>query len=114
VLGEVGGWTVFLAEQSEPIRRQVAVKVVKLGMDTSQVLARFNNEATGSRNDGSPNVARIYDAGATPKGRPYFAMEYIDGVPITEYCDRHRLTTQQRLQLFIASAWQCNTLIRRV
>jgi eukaryotic-like serine/threonine-protein kinase len=101
VLGEGGMGTVFLAEQSEPIRRQVAVKVVKLGMDTSGVLARFNNERQALALMDHPNVARIYDAGATPKGRPYFAMEYIDGVPITAYCDRHRLTTQQRLRLFI-------------
>ncbi len=101
VLGEGGMGTVYLAEQCEPIRRQVAVKVVKLGMDTSQVLARFNNERQALAVMDHPNIARIYDAGATPKGRPYFVMEYIGGVPITEYCDRHQLTTEERLKLFI-------------
>lgn len=101
VLGEGGMGTVYLAEQSEPIRRQVALKVVKPGMDTSQVLARFNNERQTLAMMDHPNVARIFDAGATPGGRPYFAMEYIEGVSITEYCDSRRLTTRQRLELFL-------------
>ena len=79
--------TVYLAEQREPIRRRVALKVVKLGMDTSQVLARFAKERQALAMMDHPNIARIFDAGATPKGRPYFVMEYIEGVPITQYCD---------------------------
>ena len=94
--------TVYLAEQREPIRRQVALKVVKLGMDTSQVLARFANERQALAMMDHPNIARIFDAGATPKGRPYFVMEYIEGVPITQYCDGKRMTIGQRLELFLA------------
>jgi serine/threonine protein kinase len=101
-LGEGGMGTVYLAEQREPIRRRVALKVVKLGMDTSQVLARFANERQALAMMDHPNIARILDAGATPKGRPYFVMEYIEGLPITQYCDRNRLTIGQRLDLFVA------------
>src|SRR5262249_50944949 len=101
VLGEGGMGTVYLARQSEPIRRQVALKVVKLGMNTSEVLARFNNERQAVAMMDHPNVARIFDAGATSKGRPYFVMEYINGVSITHYCDRHRLTTKERIALLL-------------
>ena len=101
LLGEGGMGTVYLAEQREPIRRPVALKVIKLGMDTSQVLARFANERQALAVMDHPNIARILDAGATAKGRPYFVMEYIEGVPITEYCDRHRIAIRQRLQLFL-------------
>ena len=101
-LGEGGMGTVYLAEQHEPIRRLVALKVVKLGMDTGQVLARFANERQALAMMDHPNIARIFDAGATPKGRPYFVMEYIEGVPITQYCDRNRMTIGQRLELFLA------------
>src|SRR5262245_2502478 len=101
-LGEGGMGTVYLAEQREPIRRCVALKVIKLGMDTKQVLARFANERQALAIMDHPNVARIFDAGATPKGRPYFVMEYIDGAPITQYCDGKRLTIAQRLDLFLA------------
>jgi serine/threonine protein kinase len=94
--------SVFLAEQREPIRRQVALKVVKLGMDTNQVLARFANERQALAMMDHPNIARIFDAGATPKGRPYFVMEYIEGMPITRYCDGKRMTVGQRLTLFLA------------
>jgi len=94
--------TVYLAEQSEPIRRHVALKVVKVGMDTAQVLARFYNERQALAMMDHPNIAQIFDAGATAKGRPYFVMEYIEGAPITQYCDRERLTTRQRLALFLA------------
>src|SRR6185312_7554323 len=82
-LGEGGMGTVYLAEQREPIRRCVALKVIKLGMDTSQVLARFANERQALAIMDHPNIARIFDAGATRMGRPYFVMEYIEGVPIT-------------------------------
>src|SRR6476660_5868228 len=101
-LGEGGMGTVYLAEQSEPIRRRVALKVVKLGMDTAQVLARFDNERQALAMMDHPNIARIFDAGATSRGRPYFVMEYIEGAPITEYCDRKRLTARDRLALFLA------------
>ena len=94
--------TVYLAEQLEPIRRSVALKVVKLGMDTAQVLARFNNERQALAMMDHPNIAQIFDAGATGKGRPYFVMEYIEGAPITQYCDRKRMTTKERLALFLA------------
>ena len=101
-LGEGGMGTVYLAEQREPIRRSVALKVIKLGMDTGQVLARFANERQALAMMDHPNIARIFDAGATPKGRPYFVMEYIEGVPITQYCDRNRFAIGQRLELFLA------------
>jgi serine/threonine protein kinase len=93
--------TVYLAEQREPIHRRVALKVVKLGMDTSQVLARFDNERQALAMMDHANIARIYDAGATPKGRPYFVMEYIDGSPIIQYCDQKRMPIRDRLALFL-------------
>ncbi|HYM13830.1 MAG TPA: protein kinase [Bryobacterales bacterium] len=101
-LGEGGMGSVYLAEQHEPIRRCVALKVVKLGMDTAQVLARFDNERQALAMMEHPNIAQIFDAGATTQGRPYFVMEYIEGAPITEYCDRKRMTTRDRLALFLA------------
>jgi len=101
-LGEGGMGTVYLAEQLEPIRRRVALKVVKFGMDTAQVLARFNNERQALAMMDHPNIAQIHDAGATKKGRPYFVMEYIEGAPITQYCDQKRMTTRERLGLFLA------------
>src|SRR2546422_411035 len=101
-LGEGGMGAVYLAEQFEPIRRRVALKVVKLGMDTAQVLARFNNERQALAMMDHPNIAQIFDAGATAKGRPYFVMEYIEGAPIAWYCDRKRMTTRERLALFLA------------
>ena len=100
-LGEGGMGTVYLAEQREPIRRSVAVKVIKMGMDTTQVLARFANERQALAVMDHPNIARILDAGATAKGRPYFVMEYIEGVPITQYCDRDCMTVDRRLELFL-------------
>jgi serine/threonine protein kinase/tetratricopeptide (TPR) repeat protein len=101
-LGEGGMGTVYLAEQLEPIRRRVALKVVKLGMDTAQVLARFNNERQALAMMDHPNIAQIFDAGATAKGCPYFVMEYIEGTPISQYCDRKRMTIKERLALFLA------------
>src|SRR5450755_4370837 len=101
-IGEGGMGTVYLAEQRDPIRRCVALKVVKLGMDTGQVLARFANERQALAMMDHPNIARIFDAGATPKGRPYFVMEYIEGVPITQYCDGKRMTIGERLQVFLS------------
>src|ERR1700722_1153917 len=100
-LGEGGMGTVYLADQLEPIRRRVALKVVKLGMDTAEVLARFDNERQALAMMDHPNIAQIFDAGATTKGRPYFVMEYVDGIPITQYCDRRRMTTRERLALLL-------------
>ncbi len=102
-IGEGGMGTVYLAEQLEPIRRRVALKVVKLGMDTGQVLARFTNERQALAMMDHPNIAQIFDAGATTKGRPYFVMEYIQGTPITQYCDGKRMTTKDRLALLLAA-----------
>ncbi len=101
VLGEGGFGNVYLAEQAEPVRRRVALKIVKPGMDTRAVLARFEQERQALALMDHPNVARVHDAGTTPEGRPYFVMEHVPGVPITEYCDQLRLTTRARLELFI-------------
>jgi len=101
VLGEGGMGVVYLAEQTKPIRRRVALKLVKPGMDSRQVLARFETEREALALMNHANVARVYDAGATEQGLPYFAMEYVPGIPITEYCDKHRLTNKERLLLFM-------------
>jgi non-specific serine/threonine protein kinase/serine/threonine-protein kinase len=98
-LGEGGMGEVYLAEQEEPIRRRVALKLIKTGMDTRQVVARFESERQALALMNHPNIARVFEAGDTEQGRPYFVMEYVDGSPITEYCDEHRLTTKQRLEL---------------
>jgi len=100
-LGEGGFGMVYLAEQEHPIKRQVALKIIKPGMDTKQVIARFETERQAIAILDHPNIARVFDAGATEAGRPYFAMEYVKGIPITEYCDRYRLGTPERLRLFI-------------
>jgi len=92
---------VWLAEQTRPVRRQVAIKVVKAGMDTAQVLARFDAERQALALMDHPAIARIFDGGSTPKGRPYFAMEYVRGEAITSYCDNNRLSIADRLELFI-------------
>ncbi len=101
VLGEGGMGVVYLAEQEEPIRRRVALKVIKLGMDTRRVIARFESERQALALMDHPNIAHVYEAGATPEGRPYFAMEYVPGIPITDYCDKHLLGPRERLELFI-------------
>jgi serine/threonine protein kinase len=101
VLGEGGMGTVYLAEQTEPIRRRAALKVVKLGMDTNQVLARFNHERQSLALMEHTNIARILDAGASSRGRPFFVMDYIEGESITAYCDRHQLTLTERLSLLL-------------
>ena len=100
-LGSGGMGVVYLAEQTEPVRRRVALKIIKLGMDTKQVVARFESERQALAVMDHPNIARVFDAGATDTGRPYFVMELVRGVPLTEYCDRHRLTTPERLELFV-------------
>jgi serine/threonine protein kinase len=100
VLGEGGMGIVYLAEQVEPIRRRVALKVIKPGMDTREVLARFEAERQALAVMSHPNVARVFDAGATEQGRPYFVMEYVPGIRITEYCDMRCLSVRERLELF--------------
>ena len=92
---------VFLAEQERPVRRRVALKVIKPGMDTREVIARFEAERQALAMMDHPNIAKVHDAGATENGRPYFVMELVQGVPITEYCDQCNLTTRERLELFI-------------
>jgi serine/threonine protein kinase len=100
-LGE-GGWgIVYMAEQEKPVRRRVALKVIKLGMDTKNVIARFEAERQALALMDHSNIARVFDAGATETGRPYFVMELVRGVRITEYCDQNNLDTRQRLDLFI-------------
>ncbi|MCI0365718.1 MAG: serine/threonine protein kinase [Phycisphaerales bacterium] len=101
ILGEGGFGIVYLAERREPIVQRVALKIIKPGMDSRAVIARFEQERQALAVMDHPNVARVFDAGATATGRPYFVMEYVSGEPITEYCDRQRLTIQQRLELFI-------------
>jgi len=101
LLGEGGFGSVYLAGQEHPVRREVALKVIKLGMDTAQVIARFEAERQALAMMDHPNIAKVFDAGATEAGRPYFVMELVNGVPITEYCDAHQLTIRQRLELFI-------------
>jgi eukaryotic-like serine/threonine-protein kinase len=99
-LGQGGMGVVWLAEQHHPVRRQVALKVIKIGMDTKQVIARFEAERQALAVMDHPAIATVFDGGATDDGRPYFAMEYVRGEPITTYCDRQRLTTHERLELF--------------
>jgi serine/threonine protein kinase/WD40 repeat protein len=101
VLGQGGMGVVYLAEQEHPIRRKVALKVVKVGMDTREVVARFDTERQALALMSHPNIARVLDAGTSDEGRPYFVMEYVPGIPITDYCDRNRLSTRERLALFI-------------
>ena len=101
VLGEGGFGMVYAAEQLQPIKRLVALKVIKPGMDTKQVIARFGAERQALAMLDHPNIAYVYDAGMTELGLPYFAMEYIKGIPITEFCDKYKLGTTERLRLFI-------------
>ncbi len=102
VLGEGGMGTVYRAGQTEPVKRQVALKLIKVGLDSRTVLARFDAERQALAVMDHPNIARVYDGGTTAAGRPFFEMELVDGVPITEYCDRKRLSVQARLELFVA------------
>jgi eukaryotic-like serine/threonine-protein kinase len=99
-LGEGGMGEVWLVEQTEPVRRRVALKIIKAGMDTKQVVARFESERQALALMDHPAIAKVLDAGATHDGRPYFVMEYVPGVRITEHCDQHRLDTRQRIELF--------------
>ena len=100
-LGEGGFGTVWVAEQREPVKRRVALKIIKLGMDTRQVIARFEAERQALALMDHPNIAKVLDAGATETGRPYFVMELVRGIPITNYCDQEKLATQERLDLFM-------------
>jgi WD40 repeat protein/serine/threonine protein kinase len=101
ILGEGGMGMVYLAEQEYPIRRQVAVKVIKPGMDSKCVVSRFESERQALALLDHPNIAHVYDAGTTEVGRPYFVMEYVKGLPVTEYCDQHKFSIEDRLALFI-------------
>ena len=101
ILGEGGYGIVYLADQHEPFRRHVALKVIKPGMDTHQVIARFEAERQALALLDHPNVAHVHEAGTTGAGRPYFAMEYVKGVSIVEHCDRHKLSVEERLELFL-------------
>jgi serine/threonine protein kinase/WD40 repeat protein len=106
-IGEGGMGTVWMAEQTEPVRRRVALKVIKPGMDSRQVLARFEAERQALALMDHPNIAKVLDAGATENGRPYFVMELVKGQPITEFSDKNRLTTRERLDLFVSV---CNAI----
>src|SRR5207244_2312203 len=100
-LGEGGMGTVYSAEQEHPVRRRVALKVIKAGMDSARVIARFEAERQALALMDHPNIAKVLDAGTTPAGRPYFVMELVRGVPITRYCDQEHLTPKERLELFV-------------
>ena len=102
VLGEGGMGTVYRAEQTQPVKRPVALKLIKVGMDSRTVLARFDAERQALALMDHPNIARVYDGGTTAAGQPFFVMELVQGVPITEYCDQHRLPVRARLELFVA------------
>ena len=100
-IGEGGCGVVYMAEQEEPVRRRVALKVIKLGMDTRSVISRFEAERQALAMMDHPNIARVLDAGATEAGRPFFVMELVRGTRITDYCDQNNLTTRARLALFV-------------
>jgi serine/threonine protein kinase len=100
-IGEGGFGLVFVAEQMEPVKRKVAVKIIKPGMDSAQVIARFEAERQALALMDHPNIARVLDAGATESGRPYFVMELVRGIPITDYCDQNQLTARERLELYV-------------
>ncbi|MGA2259774.1 MAG: serine/threonine-protein kinase [Thermoguttaceae bacterium] len=100
-IGEGGMGIVYMAEQREPVRRKVALKIIKPGMDTRQVIARFEAERQALAMMDHQNIAKVFDAGTTEAGRPYFVMELVHGIPITAFCDDRRLTLRERLELFI-------------
>src|SRR5437773_3967196 len=100
-IGEGGMGAVWMAQQTEPVKRLVAVKLIKTGMDSRQVIARFEAERQALALMDHPHIARVLDAGTTAAGCPYFVMDLVKGIPITKYCDEHRLTPRQRLELFI-------------
>ena len=100
-IGEGGMGVVYMAEQTEPVERRVALKIIKPGMDTRKVIARFEAERQALAMMDHPNIAKVLDAGTTDTGRPYFVMELVKGVPITQYCDEKQLTPRERLELFV-------------
>jgi serine/threonine protein kinase/Flp pilus assembly protein TadD len=100
-IGEGGMGTVWVAEQAQPVQRKVALKLIKAGMDTKRVIARFEAERQALAVMDHPNIAKVFDGGTTETGRPFFVMELVKGVPITKYCDEHRLTLRERLELFL-------------
>src|SRR5579871_5322065 len=100
-IGEGGFGVVFMAEQEQPVRRKVALKIIKAGMDTRQVVARFEAERQALAMMDHPNIAKVLDAGSTDSGRPYFVMDLVQGLSITHFCDEHRMPTWQRLELFM-------------
>ncbi len=100
-IGEGGMGVVYMAEQKQPIERRVALKIIKPGMDTRQVIARFEAEEQALAMMDHPNIAKVLDAGTTDSGRPYFVMELVNGIPVTQYCDEQHLTARERLELFI-------------
>jgi serine/threonine protein kinase len=100
-IGEGGMGVVYMAEQTRPVRRKVALKIIKPGMDTKQVIARFEAERQALALMDHPNIAHVLEAGTTESGRPYFVMELVRGIPITDYCDREKLAIPQRLELFV-------------
>ena len=101
LIGEGGFGSVYMAEQQQPVRRKVALKILKLGMDTRQVIARFEAERQALALMEHANIAKVLDAGATSAGRPYFVMELVRGIPITDYSDRNNLSTRERLELYV-------------
>ena len=105
-IGEGGMGVVYMAEQEQPVRRRVALKIIKPGMDSAQVSARFEVERQALALMDHQNIARVVDAGTTDSGRPYFVMELVKGVPITRFCDDNHLTPRERLELFVpVSSW---------
>src|SRR5262249_45027125 len=100
-IGEGGMGVVYMAGQQQPVRRKIALKIIKPGMDTKQVVARFEAERQALALMDHPNIAKVHDAGTTDSGRPYFVMELVRGIPITDYCDRERLSIPERLDLFV-------------
>src|SRR5262245_21571879 len=100
-IGEGGMGAVYMAEQEEPVRRRVALKIIKTGMDSERVIARFEAERQALALMDHPNIAKVLDAGTTDSGRPYFVMELVKGIPITKFCDQEHLTPKERLALFV-------------
>src|SRR5262249_53056641 len=100
-IGEGGMGTVWMAEQQEPVKRLVALKLIKAGLDSAQVLARFEAERQAIALMDHPHIAKVFEAGTTESGRPYFVMELVKGIPLTKYCDEQQLTPRERLELFI-------------
>ena len=111
--GEGGCGVVYVAEQTEPVRRRVALKVIKLGMDTKAVVARFEAERQALAMMDHPNIAKVLDAGTTEQGRPFFVMELVRGIRITEYCDQNKLSTKERLDCSSRFARPSSTRTRR-